>query len=325
MKENPVKRALRAGKPQIGTWLTLGSIAGARFMARAGFPWLTVDMEHTHTDIQTATYMFGAIADAGCVPLARIPANKHEYIKMVLDCGAMGIVAPMVMDAAEAELIVAATKYPPHGNRSIGGGMHAINFGATAEEYYNKANDEILVIIQTEHIRAVEIADEIYAVPGIDAVFVGPNDLTWSMKTADGAPPSKELLRGDSDPDPRGRPASEAAVRTSRVLGRRRPQTCQRRLAVHRGGERAQDDARRGRRDRPSDRSGTGCEQPGQVLIHPASVARAGDSSSRAVASLYRCPRDLRLNSARALYPLLEKRRLGRISLCGFKFRMSAA
>ncbi len=76
------------------------------------------------------------------------------------------------------ELIVAATKYPPHGNRSIGGGMHALNYGTSAEEYYKKANDEILVIIQTEHIKAVEIADEIYAVPGLDAVFVGPNDLT---------------------------------------------------------------------------------------------------------------------------------------------------
>jgi 4-hydroxy-2-oxoheptanedioate aldolase len=194
LKENPVKRALRAGKPQIGTWLTLGSIAGARFMARAGFPWLTVDMEHTHTDIQTAAYMFAVIADAGCVPLARIPANKHEYIKMVLDCGAMGIVAPMVMDAAEARLIVAATKYPPNGNRSIGGGMHALNFGATAEEYYRKANDEILVIIQTEHITAVDIADEIYAVPGVDAVFVGPNDLSYSMRTPDGVLPGKDLF-----------------------------------------------------------------------------------------------------------------------------------
>ena len=111
------------------------------------------------------------------MPLARIPTGKHEYIKMVLDCGAMGIVAPMVMDAAEARAIVAATKYPPRGNRSVGGGMHAINFGATADEYYKKADDEILVMIQTEHIRAVEIADEIYSVPGMDAVFVGPNDL----------------------------------------------------------------------------------------------------------------------------------------------------
>jgi 4-hydroxy-2-oxoheptanedioate aldolase len=194
LKENPVKRALKAGKPQIGTWLSLGSIAAARFMARTGFPWLTVDMEHTHTDIQTAAFMFGAIADAGCVPLARIPTGRHDLIKMVLDCGAMGIVAPMVMDADEARTIVAATKYPPRGNRSVGGGMHALNFGATAAEYYAKADDEILVIIQTEHIKAVEIADEIYSVPGVDAVFVGPNDLAYSMRSPDGTQPGKELF-----------------------------------------------------------------------------------------------------------------------------------
>ena len=163
-------------------------------MARVGLPWLTVDMEHTHTDIQTASYMFAAIADAGCVPLARIPTGKHEYIKMVLDCGAMGIVAPMVMDAAEARSIVAACKYPPVGNRSIGGGMHSLNFGCTAEEYFKRANDEILVIIQTEHIAAVDIADEIYSVPGVDAVFVGPNDLTYSMRSPDGTFATPEVF-----------------------------------------------------------------------------------------------------------------------------------
>src|SRR6202030_2560518 len=142
----------------------------------------------------TAALMFGAIADAGCVPLARVPTGRHDYIKMVLDCGAMGIIAPMVMDRAEATAIVAATKYPPRGNRSVGGGMHALNFGATAEEYYKKADDEILVVIQTEHIKAVEIADEIYAVPGVDAVFVGPNDLSFSMRAADGSHPSKDTV-----------------------------------------------------------------------------------------------------------------------------------
>src|SRR5262249_6493624 len=86
LKPNPVKRALKAGQPQIGTWLSLGSVVAARFLARTGLPWLTVDMEHTHTDIQTAALMFGAIADAGCVPLARVPCGKHEYIKVVLDC-----------------------------------------------------------------------------------------------------------------------------------------------------------------------------------------------------------------------------------------------
>jgi 4-hydroxy-2-oxoheptanedioate aldolase len=194
LKSNPVKRALRAGEAQIGTWLSLASISAARFMARTGLPWLTVDMEHTHADIQTAAFMFGAIADAGCVPLARIPANKHEVIKTILDSGAMGIVAPMVMDAAEARSIVAACQYPPRGNRSVGGGMHAINFGATAQEYYARADDEILIVIQTEHINAVDIADEIYAVPGLDAVFVGPNDLAYSMRTPDGAMPSTEYF-----------------------------------------------------------------------------------------------------------------------------------
>jgi 4-hydroxy-2-oxoheptanedioate aldolase len=169
-------------------------VAAARFMARSGYAWLTVDMEHTHTDIQTAAMMFGAIADAGCVPLARVPAGKHEWIKMALDCGAMGIVAPMVMDAAQARAIVAAAKYPPQGNRSIGGGFHAINFGATADEYYRHANDEIMVVLQTEHIRAVDIADEIYAVPGIDAIFIGPNDLTYSMRSPDGTMPQKDVF-----------------------------------------------------------------------------------------------------------------------------------
>ncbi len=194
VKQNPVKRALHQGKPQVGTWLSLGSVVAARFLARTGLPWLTVDMEHSHTDIQTAALMFGAVADAGCVPLARVPTGRHDYIKMVLDCGAMGIVAPMVMDAAEAAMIVAATKYPPRGNRSVGGSLHALNYGTSADEYFRKVDDEILVVIQTEHIDAVEIADEIYSVPGLDAVFVGPNDLAASLRDSTGNPPSKEKM-----------------------------------------------------------------------------------------------------------------------------------
>ena len=252
LKRNPVIRALQAGKPQIGTWLSLGSVAAARFMARTGFPWLTVDMEHTHTDIQTAAMMFGAVADAGCVPLARVPAGKHEWIKMVLDCGAMGIVAPMVMDAAEARAIVAATKYAPRGNRSVGGGFHAINYGATAEEYYRHANDEVLVVIQTEHIRAVDVADEIYAVPGIDAIFIGPNDLAYSMRSPDGAMPSKEVFEGTLT---RILQAAHAIspLRTSCPHGRRCPAACPAGLPAHRRRQRAQVHARRRGRRRRSD------------------------------------------------------------------------
>ena len=194
MKLNPVKRALKEGKPQVGTWLSLGSPFAARFLARVGLPWLTVDLEHTHTDIGTAALMFGAIADGGCVPLARVSCGRHELIKSALDCGAMGIVAPMVMDADEVRAIVAAAKYPPVGNRSVGGGLHALNYGATADEYYLGADNEVLVVIQAEHIDAVERADEIYGVPGIDAVFVGPNDLAASLRDERGTAPTPEVM-----------------------------------------------------------------------------------------------------------------------------------
>lgn len=190
MRPNPVKRQLKAGKPSLGTWLSLGSITASRFMARAGFDWLTVDIEHTLVSIETATHMFAAIADAGNVPLARVPSNRHDHIKRVLDNGAMGVVVPMVNSRAEAEAAVSACLYPPRGDRSVGGSVHALNFGTTAADYYAKANDELLIVLQCEHIHAVEAADEIFSVPGIDAIFVGPNDLAASMRGPKGEPPS---------------------------------------------------------------------------------------------------------------------------------------
>jgi 4-hydroxy-2-oxoheptanedioate aldolase len=192
MRKNSVKQALKAGNPSVGTWLSLGNITAARFLARAGFAWLTVDIEHSLVDWETATHIFASVADAGCTALARVPANRHDHIKRVLDIGAHGIVVPMVNSREEAQAAVAATKYPPIGNRSVGGAVHALNFDATANEYYARANDEILVVLQCEHITAVENADAIFSVPGIDAIFVGPNDLAASMRSPDGKPPSGE-------------------------------------------------------------------------------------------------------------------------------------
>jgi 4-hydroxy-2-oxoheptanedioate aldolase len=194
MKRNPVKAALQAGKPQVGTWLSQGSIYATRVMARVGFPWLTVDMEHSPIGIEQASVLFGVIAEAGCVPLARVPRGTHENIKRVLDGGAWGVVVPMVNTVEEAKLAIAAAKYPPVGNRSIGGGLHALNFDATAGDYYKRANDEILVVLQTESPLGVENAEAIYSLPGVDAIFVGPNDLTFQMKTADGVDPTPDEL-----------------------------------------------------------------------------------------------------------------------------------
>ncbi len=181
MRANPVKSALKSGQPQIGTWLSLASPMAARFMARTGFHWYTVDMEHSPVNWETAAAMFGAIADAGGVPLARVPSITMENAKRALDSGAYGVVFPMCCSVEEAEEAVAACKYPPDGRRSVGGGLHTLNFGASAGEYYKRANDEILVIIQAEHVTAVENIEAICAVPGIDAVFIGPNDLLSSM------------------------------------------------------------------------------------------------------------------------------------------------
>src|SRR5205807_2157051 len=132
------------------------------------------------------------IADAGCTALARVPANKHDHIKRVLDNGGHGIVVPMVNSREEAEHAVAACLYPPRGNRSVGGSVHALNFGTDANDYYAHVDDEVLIILQCEHIKAVEDADKIFSVPGIDAIFVGPNDLAASMRGKDGKPPSGE-------------------------------------------------------------------------------------------------------------------------------------
>jgi 4-hydroxy-2-oxoheptanedioate aldolase len=192
MRPNPVKRALKLGQPSVGTWLSLGSITAARFFARVGWAWLTVDVEHSLVGWETTTNMLAAIADAGCTALVRVPSNRHDHIKRALDNGAHGVVVPMVNSRAEAEAAVAACQYPPAGNRSVGGSVHALNFAGTAHDYYAHANEEILVVLQCEHITAVENADAIFSVPGIDAIFVGPNDLAASMRGKDGRPPSGE-------------------------------------------------------------------------------------------------------------------------------------
>jgi len=192
MKTNPVKRKLREGKPTFGTWLSLDNLHTARILARAGFDWLTLDLEHSAIDWSQAAAVFAVVADAGCVPLVRVPEGNHHLIKRVLDAGAWGIVVPMVDTVEQARLAIAAAKYPPQGNRSAGGGMHALGFGATADEYYEKANDEILVVLQTESPTGVDNAAKIYRLSGCDAIFVGPVDLRFTMRSPEGHAPTCE-------------------------------------------------------------------------------------------------------------------------------------
>lgn len=181
MNKNQARERLKAGDAVVGTWLAFPCAMSARFMAQIGFDYLTVDMEHQPIDYEAASHMFAVISSAGCTALARVPWNTPENIKRVLDCGAHGIVIPMVNTAEEARAAVAAAKYPPQGIRSVGGSLHCMNFGADPATYYRQANDEILVVVQCESPQSVDEAEAIMSVPGVDAVFVGPNDLLCQM------------------------------------------------------------------------------------------------------------------------------------------------
>lgn len=192
MKTNPVKQKLREGKPTFGTWLSLDNLHSARVLARMGFDWLNLDMEHSAIDWRQAAAIFAAVADAGCVPLVRVPEGSHHYIKRALDAGAYGIVVPMVNTVEQARVAIAAARLPPLGNRSAGGGMHALNFAASPDEYFAHANEEILVVLQTESPLGVENAEAIYSLPGCDAIFVGPFDLRFTMRGPDGRFPTPE-------------------------------------------------------------------------------------------------------------------------------------
>jgi 4-hydroxy-2-oxoheptanedioate aldolase len=193
MRANHARRRLKAGEPSIGTWLSLPSPESAEYVSRIGFDWLVIDAEHNPIDIRTLAQMFAAMAASDTAPMVRLPWNTPENFKRVLDAGAWGMVVPMVNSREEAERAVEAARYYPDGNRSVGGGRFPMSFDAGAEEYFRNANEEILVVLQIEHIRGVENADAILSVPGVDACFIGPNDLAASMGLGLGVPLESDI------------------------------------------------------------------------------------------------------------------------------------
>lgn len=190
MRTNPLKTALRANQPNYGAWLSIPSLETARAAARLGFDWLLVDCEHTAQNPVLMAQMVGAIGDSGdSVPLVRVPSKRaEEWFKWALDSGAWGVIVPYVNTPEEARQAVEWCKYPPQGRRSHGGYFASRSFGASPTEYFHAANDQIVVVVQIETVQALENLEAIAAVPGLDALFVGPNDLHLSM----GFPPSSE-------------------------------------------------------------------------------------------------------------------------------------
>jgi len=180
MKRNILKQVLRQNKITYGSWITLAHPLIPEILSRAGFDWLAIDMEHSSITLADLLPLIISTEANGMVPLVRVGENNANLIKRVMDAGAYGVIVPNVCSAEEAKQAVDSVKYPNEGKRGVGL-YRAQQYGYAFEEYKKWLKKESVVIIQIEHIDAVNNIDEIFAVPGIDAFIIGPYDLSGSM------------------------------------------------------------------------------------------------------------------------------------------------
>lgn len=182
---NPFRALLAAGSPPLGTWLMSGSPATAEAMGCAGFDWLCVDMEHVPIDFSDAIAILQAIAGTAACPVLRLAWNDLVLVKRALDIGAQTLMFPFVEDADAARRAVASTLYPAPGQKTPGtrgyAAMHRASRYGTAQGYNARANDSIVRIIQIETPGALSRLEEIAAVDGVDALFVGPGDMAAAL------------------------------------------------------------------------------------------------------------------------------------------------
>lgn len=178
MRENATKAKWRRGEVTHGAWLSIPSAFAAETVAHAGFDYVCIDMQHGVIDYQVAVTMLLALSTGDCTPIVRVPWSEPGIIGKMLDAGAMGIIVPMVNSVEEARAAVAACRYPPAGARSYGPTRAAMYAGA---DYFDHANDQVACIPMIETKRALEGLDDILDVPGIDAVYVGPADMSITL------------------------------------------------------------------------------------------------------------------------------------------------
>jgi 2-dehydro-3-deoxyglucarate aldolase len=173
---------IKKRKYLISSWINSGSPVVAEIMSTCGFDFLVVDAEHSAVNLPQVQIIFQAIkaGNPNCLPMVRLPDNSYSETKRYLDAGARGVIAPLINSREEAEELVRSVKYPPLGERGVGFGR-SHGYGFEFEEYMKTANDDILICIQIEHFKAVERLDSILSVEGIDALFIGPYDLSASM------------------------------------------------------------------------------------------------------------------------------------------------
>ena len=181
LPENRFKRALAAGRPQIGLWNSLSSYLTVEVIAGAGFDWVLLDMEHSPNDLPLLHTQLQAMMEyPESAPVVRAPWNDMVMIKRLLDLGAQSLLLPYVQNAAEAANAVRYIRYPPHGVRGMAGTSRATRFGRIGN-YFARAHEELCLLVQVETREALDEIEAIAAVPGIDGIFIGPGDLSASM------------------------------------------------------------------------------------------------------------------------------------------------
>jgi 2-keto-3-deoxy-L-rhamnonate aldolase RhmA len=180
MLAEKIKEKLKKGEPSIGSWMSMAHTSIAEILAMAGYDWVVVETEHTSIDVSEVMRLIMAIEQRGSIPLVRLAWVDPIQAKAVLDAGAAGVIVPMVNTKKDAELAVQMTKYPPLGIRGVGL-ARAHGYGQNFNEYVERANSDSLLILQIEHIDAVNNIEEILSVPGIDGTFIGPYDLSMSL------------------------------------------------------------------------------------------------------------------------------------------------
>lgn len=182
MRLNSTKAKWRGGEVTYGAWLSIPSSYSAEVVAHQGFDWVCIDMQHGVIDYQVAVTMLQAISTSDATPIVRVPWNETGIIGKMLDAGAMGIIIPMVNSVAEARAAVAACRYAPDGSRSYGPTRVAQYAGT---DYFGHANAEVACVPMIETKQALAAVDDILSVPGIDAAYVGPADMSVTL----GLPP----------------------------------------------------------------------------------------------------------------------------------------
>lgn len=176
MRTNHVREKLKAGQPTVGCFLGMGSPNVAEQMACSGFDFIVIEMEHNGLDMAQVQHMLMAVNGSAAVPIVRVPSSDQVFIQRSLDIGALGIIVPLLRSAEQARQVVRATRYPPEGNRGFGP-LRASQYTLDYPDYLTRANRNILVAFLLETREAMESLEEITAVPGVDALYLGLWDL----------------------------------------------------------------------------------------------------------------------------------------------------